>query len=66
MRIWFNGELQETEDGVTVAEFLQVLQLPAHRVAVEVNLEVVPRGQHADRRLAPDDRVEVVSLVGGG
>lgn len=66
MRIWLNGEPYEAADGVTVAHFLQSLNLPANRLAVEVNLKVVPRGQHAERHLATDDRVEVVSLVGGG
>jgi sulfur carrier protein len=35
-------------------------------VAVEVNLEVVPRAQHAQTRLRDGDRLEVVTLVGGG
>jgi sulfur carrier protein len=66
MRIWFNGEPREAADNLTVAEFLQSLKLPPQRVAVEVNLEVVPRSQHAERRLAADDRLEVVTLAGGG
>ena len=66
MKIWLNGEPREVAEKVTIAEFLRDLQLPPQRVAVEVNLELVPRGQHALRHLAPDDRLEVVTLVGGG
>ncbi len=66
MRIWFNGEPREAADDVTVEEFLRALNLPPQRVAVEVNLEVVPRSQHGERRLSADDRLEVVTLVGGG
>jgi sulfur carrier protein len=66
MQIWFNGEARETADEITVAEFLRELQLPPQRVAVELNQEIVPRTQHAERRLAPGDRLEIVTLVGGG
>jgi sulfur carrier protein len=36
------------------------------RVAVEVNLEIVPRSQHANRSLSAGDRVEIVRAIGGG
>jgi sulfur carrier protein len=66
MRIWFNGESRETRDDITIAELLNELNLSSQRVAVEVNLELVPRSQHGDRRLLAEDRLEVVTLVGGG
>ena len=66
MQIWFNGERREAADNITVAEFLNELNLSPQRVAVEVNLEIVPRNQHSERRLAADDRLEIVTLVGGG
>ena len=66
MTITFNGEVHQTRDNVTVAELLAELDLEARRVAVEVNLELAPRSQHANRVLCEGDRVEVVTLVGGG
>jgi sulfur carrier protein len=66
MRIWFNGESRETSENVSVAELLRELNLSPQRVAVEVNTDLVPRTQHDMRRLAADDRLEVVTLVGGG
>ena len=45
---------------------LQTLELDPRTLAVERNLELVPRGQHAATPLAPGDRLEVVTLVGGG
>lgn len=66
MRIRVNGEEREIADGVTVAALLESLGLRAPRVAVEVNLEVVPRARYAERRLAEGDVVEIVSFVGGG
>ena len=66
MRIFFNGQPREVREGTTVAELLQQLDLEPRYVAVEVNLELVPRQQHAAWVLQAEDRLEVVTLVGGG
>ena len=61
-----NGEAREVPAGTTVAELLRVLALESERVAVERNGRLVPRAQHAATALAEGDRLEVVTLVGGG
>ena len=66
MEIELNGEKREVRDGLTIAELLELLSLGDRRVAVEVNLEIVPRSAHAQYRLQPGDRVEVVQAIGGG
>jgi len=66
MTIIFNGEPREIASGMTVSEFLRELNVVATRVAVEVNLEVVPRGNQAKHQLREGDRLELVTLVGGG
>jgi len=66
MQIVVNGMPRDVGDNASVAELLKALELDPRQVAVEVNLELAPRGEHASRRLAPGDRVEVVTLVGGG
>ena len=66
MKIFFNGEPRETGDGISVAALLAELELSAKHVAVELNLEVVPRSRHAETLLREGDRLEVVTLVGGG
>jgi sulfur carrier protein len=66
MTITVNGQEREARSGVTVAELLAALEIAVKHVAVEVNLELVPRSRHADRALQAGDRVEVVTLVGGG
>ena len=66
MNIYINGDLRSIEGGVTVAQLLQELGVTAPHVAVELNLEVVPRAEHANIRLHEGDRLEVVTLVGGG
>jgi thiamine biosynthesis protein ThiS len=64
--IHLNGESQEVPEGLTVATLLARLQLPADRVAVERNLEILPRDRWSETRLQPGDRLEVVQFVGGG
>lgn len=66
LQITVNGETHTLPTALTVADLLEQLGYDRRRVAVEVNQDVVPRVAHTDHRLAPGDRVEVVTLVGGG
>lgn len=66
MEIVVNGETRQIEDASSVSDLLGELGLAARHVAVEVNLELVPRATHADCILKPGDRLEIVTLVGGG
>jgi sulfur carrier protein len=61
-----NGEPRHLPAGTSIAELLADLSLTANHVAVEVNLELIPRSGHAEHRLADGDRLEIVTLVGGG
>jgi sulfur carrier protein len=65
--VWVNGEAREVPEGTTLAALLQLLSVTGGPgVAVEVNEEVVRRAHHAEHRLHPKDRVEIVTFVGGG
>ena len=66
MRIKVNGEMRQAPEGATIADLLVSLEITVKHVAVERNLTVVPRAEHATTRLADGDRREVVTLVGGG
>jgi thiamine biosynthesis protein ThiS len=66
MQITVNGQVREVAFGATVAALLDELGLDPRQLAVERNLDLVPRTEHAGTDLAPGDRVEVVTLVGGG
>lgn len=66
MNILLNGELREEPVGLTVAELLSRLEIASRGIAVEVNQQIVPRGRHAEQVLRDGDRIEIVSLVGGG
>ncbi|MEQ9408067.1 MAG: sulfur carrier protein ThiS [Fuerstiella sp.] len=61
-----NGERRTVEANCSVRDLLQELGINNRYCAVERNLQLVPRELHADCRLKPGDRIEVVTLVGGG
>jgi sulfur carrier protein len=66
MQITVNGDTRTVDDGATVAELVKLLDLTPERVAVEVNERLVRRVQYGEARLSAGDRVEIVTLVGGG
>jgi sulfur carrier protein len=66
MQIYVNGEPRNIAAGSTVAALLAELDVTQPHVAVELNLEVVPRAQHGGTSLHEGDRLEIVTLVGGG
>jgi sulfur carrier protein len=66
MRIFLNGLEQDVPAPQTVQSLLELSGVADRRVAVEVNLEVVPRGQHPRHVLVEGDRVELIQAIGGG
>lgn len=67
MKLILNGAEHElARDAATVADLVAELGLRPEVVAVEVNGDLVPRSTHPDHALAEGDRVEIVTLVGGG
>lgn len=66
MRIILNGETRAIPDGLTIDGLLRVLGLESRKVAVERNLEIVPKSQFQTTYVADADRVEIVHFIGGG
>lgn len=66
MRIHLNGEPRAVPEGTTVAGLIAQVGIEPAVVAVELNRDVVRRARHADTRLSEGDRVEIVTIVGGG
>lgn len=66
MKITFNGASRELSSGTSVAQLLAQLDINPRYVAVELNLEVVPRESHDQTSLSDGDQIEIVTLVGGG
>ncbi len=66
MELIVNGERKRLENARTVRELIVTLGLGEKALAVEVNQRVVPRRDHDTTTLHDGDRVEIVTLVGGG
>ena len=66
IQILVNGESRAVPEGLGLPALLSLLGLPGERVAIERNLEILPRSQWSATTVAPGDRYEIVHLVGGG
>jgi thiamine biosynthesis protein ThiS len=66
MKLTVNGELRDVEGPMTVLGLVESFGLKPQKIAVERNLEIVPRSAYAQVALAEGDRIEIVNFVGGG
>ena len=66
MRVFVNGESKELSGTPCLSELITQLDLPAARVAVEVNRVVVRRKEWSNTMLHDGDQIEIVHFVGGG
>lgn len=64
--ITVNGVVESIPADTTIAQMLERMSLAGKRLAVERNGEIVPKGRHAEARIAAGDRIEIVVAVGGG
>jgi thiamine biosynthesis protein ThiS len=64
--IQVNGENREMAAGTTVLGLLAQLGLNAGRVAIEYNLQILPKAKWEETQVAAGDRFEIVQFVGGG
>jgi len=66
MNITLNGEQKIVPENCTAKQLIESLQLQNTRLALEVNLEIVPRSTFAQRVLRAEDKIEIVRAIGGG
>ena len=66
LTIIVNGEDRAARPGATVTDLLREMGLDSGRVAIERNLEILPRLKWAETRVEAGDRYEIVQFVGGG
>jgi sulfur carrier protein len=66
MKVTINGEQREIDDGLSVVELLDELQIRPGRVVIELNQEIVSRERYAATLLKDGDSLEIVHFVGGG
>lgn len=66
MQITVNGEQRDVSDGLTAEQLVTEMDITGKRIAMEVNLEIVPRSSYAEHIFKSGDKVEIVHAVGGG
>ncbi|UCG31887.1 MAG: sulfur carrier protein ThiS [Phycisphaerales bacterium] len=66
MQVWLNGQERTLDENISLGALLDELGLAPQRVAVEVNRDLVRRAEYPTTALHEGDRIEIVTLVGGG
>lgn len=66
MQIEVNGEQRDVSEGLTAEQLVAEMDITGKRIAMEVNLEIVPRSTYAAHIFNAGDKVEIVHAVGGG
>ena len=66
MKVYINGEAEIFEESSTVASLVEKFALNLKKVAVEVNLTVIPRSLYGETVLSDGDQIEIVQFIGGG
>ena len=66
MQVQINGEARDFDGPLTVESVLQTLGFDPRKIAVERNLEIVPKGAYGGTPVADGDKLEIVHFIGGG
>ena len=66
MNIIVNGKERNLDGSKTVEQLIETLGLDGRKVAVERNMEIVPKSQYNNILLGDGDRLEIVHFIGGG
>ena len=66
LRITVNDEQRDFPENLSLQDLIGCLTLPADRLAIELNRNVVRRAEWPRTTLHEDDRIEIVHFVGGG
>lgn len=66
MDIIFNGKTRDIQDGISIQELLDQMQLDCMQLVVEHNNSIIPRQRLTETPLSNGDTLEVIHFVGGG
>ncbi|MCU0711025.1 MAG: sulfur carrier protein ThiS [Pirellula sp.] len=66
LEIEFNGAKRQVPVGTTILDLLQESRIETRFCAVESNLDIVPKSHYGSHQVQSGDKIEVVTLVGGG
>jgi len=66
MQVMLNGEAKQFSAPMSVLQLLESIGLDPRKIAVERNLEIVPRSTYGETIVGDGDRLEIVHFIGGG
>jgi len=66
VKLTLNGEIHTLPDDLTISGLIAHLGLPNKKIAVERNLEVVPKSTFSEVKLSDGDKLEIIHFIGGG
>ena len=66
MIIHVNGEKYSFKEPITISELISKLELDSRKIAIEYNLEILPRSLFEKTLIKNGDRIEIVHFIGGG
>jgi thiamine biosynthesis protein ThiS len=66
IEITVNGEQKQVPSGLNILKLLEQLAIRSDRVAIERNLNILPKDRWQETLVASGDRYEIVHFVGGG
>ena len=66
MEITVNGDTLEVSENCTLSGLVEQLELAGKKIAIELNMEIIPKSLHSETRLQNKDNIEVVQAIGGG
>lgn len=61
-----NGQESYLDPGISVSEMLETLEIEAEKVIVEINLDIIEKDKYSETKLHEDDKVEIITFMGGG
>ncbi len=66
MKVFINGEVKNTPEGLNLDELLRHFSMPSQRIAIEMNMSVVRRKDWEKMKVNETDKIEIIHFVGGG
>jgi len=66
MNIILNNTMNEVHENITIEELLLLNNIRSRYIAVEINKRIIPKSKYKEYQLSEDDKVEIITAIGGG
>ena len=66
MNIILNNTINEVQENITIEELLLLNNIRSKHIAVEINKRIIPKSKYKEYQLSEDDKVEIITAIGGG